>query len=153
MRTPLWLMVIACIALAAVLAPFAKRHKTTKTFLCDQCGIQLRTASDKLVKSSAPVQESRTLKHTELSRWFASHITTNCQHTWRFNHSSGQIYVSLAGFRVWNISGSSGSSPTPTLIYFSADDRTQVEQVLRQSPDACQSFIHASLQKKEVVVE
>src|SRR6185503_7328956 len=150
-RVPFWLVVVICAVIIAALAPLAitKKRKSTKALLCDQCGIRLWISSDVLAGSSVPAQEQRTFEDTELSRWFASHITTNCQHTWRFNHSSGQTYVSFAGRRLWKISGASGSSPTPPLVYFSADDRARVESLLRRSPDECRAFIHARLQGKE----
>jgi len=150
-RVPLWLVVVACLVLTGALAPFAivKKHKASKALVCDQCGIRLWIASDGLVSSSTPATEQRTLEHTALSRWFDSHITTNCQHTWRFNHSSGQTYLSLAGLCLWKISSVSGSSPTPPLVYFSVDDQARVESLLLRSPDACRSFIHARLQGKE----
>ena len=149
-RVPLWLVIVACMVLAGALAPFAivKRQKTTKALICDQCGIRLWIASNELVGSSAPSREKRTLEPTELSRWFASHITTNCQHTWQFNHSSGQTYASFAGLRLWKISGASGSGHTPSIVNFSAEDRAEVETHLRQSPEACRSFIHDRLQGK-----
>jgi len=154
-KVPLWLIAVTCAVIAGVLAPFAiaKRHKSNKAFICDQCGIRLWTKSDALVSSSASASEQRTLEHTALSRWFDSHITNNCQHTWQFNHSSAQTYLSFAGARLWNISGSSGSSTTPSLVYFSSEDRARVESELSRSPDACRSFIRARLQGKEATHE
>jgi hypothetical protein len=143
----LWLVIGLFMAAVCGLVPFAitKRQKATRTLICDQCGIRTWISTDELVGSSAPAKEQRTFQNTELSRWFASHITTNCQHTWRLNHSSGQTYVSVAGLRLWTISGTAGSSPTPLLVYLSPDDRARLESLFRQSPDACRSFIHARL--------
>src|SRR5215475_4696649 len=126
-KIPLSLVIVCCIVLAGVLAPFAifQRREFTKALICDQCGIRLWIASDELVGSSAPAREKRTLEHTKLSLWFTSQITTNCHHSWKFNHSSGQTYVNLSGIRLWKLSGVSGSSPTPPIIYFSAEDRAR----------------------------
>ncbi len=150
-RASFWFTIIACVVFLVVSAPFliAKRQKNTKTFICDQCGIRLWVTSDELVRSSGAARENRSLEQTELSRWFSAHITKNCPHTWRFNHSSRQTYVSLAGLRIWKISGGAGSSPTPPIVFFSADDRAKVESLFQRSPAACQKFIHDRLQGKE----
>jgi hypothetical protein len=84
-----------------------------------------------------------------LSRWFGTHIGTNCQHTWQRNQSSGQTYMSLARLPLWKISSYCGMSSTPPIVYLSADDRARVEDLLRRSPDECRAFIHAKLQGKE----
>ena len=150
-KAPMWFVALLCAATIAALAPFAvtKRHKSTKAFICDQCGIRLWVSSDELATSSRAAREQRTFEDTKLSRWFSAHISTNCQHSWRFNHSSGQTYLSFARQRLWKISSSAGSSPTPPLVFFSADDQARVESLLRHSPDECRTFIRARLQGKE----
>jgi hypothetical protein len=150
-RTYLRLVIIICTLVIGLLAPIVitKRSAITKTFICDQCGIRLWISSDTPIAASNWPTEIRNLEQTELSRWFNSHISTNCQHTFKLNHSSQKIYATFAELRLWKISRISGSSFTPTLIYLSSDDRDQVESLLRESPEACRDFIHAKLQGKE----
>lgn len=150
-RVPLWFVMLLCVVIFAALAPFVftKRHKSTKAFICDQCGIRLWVSLDELANYSGVPREQRTFEDTKLSRWFSAHISTNCPHSWRFNHSSGQTYLSFGRQRLWTISGSAGSSPTPPLVYFSEDDQARVEALLRRSPDECRTFIHARLQGTE----
>ena len=92
-----WLVVVVVCAVALASLPFAivKRQKLTNEFFCDQCGIGQRVESDKAVGSTVPARDKVSVEPTELSRWFRTHISTNCLHTWRIKHSSSQIYVSL----------------------------------------------------------
>lgn len=150
-KIPLWAIMLLCAVMVAALGPFAisKRHESFKALLCNQCGVRLWVSSDRLADSSSPAQEKSTFEHTSLSRWFSARISTNCQHSWQTNSRSGRTYATVAGIRLWNISGASGSSPTPALVRLSADDLRQLENLLRQSPDACRNFIRARLQGKE----
>jgi hypothetical protein len=147
-KVPLWAVMLLCCVMVAALAPFiiTKRHESAKALICDQCGIRSFVVSEKLVESLNPIREQSSFEETDLSLWFRAHISTN---TWRLNGSSGETYWRLAGLRLWKISSSSGSWTTPSLIYFSADERAQLEGLLRRSPDACRNFIHAKLQGKE----
>jgi hypothetical protein len=150
LKVRLCLEIAVCIAIAATLfpLPYLARRENTAAYICNQCGIRLRTVSNELVGSWAQAHEQRTLEPTELSRWFESHISDKCQHTWQFNHSGSRIYASLAGVRLWTYSGSAGSSVTPRLVFFSADDRAHVESLLKESGEACRQHIHASLVKE-----
>jgi hypothetical protein len=150
-RVPLWLVMILCLVIIAALAPFVltKRSLSTKAHICEYCGLKLRVKSDEIVGRPAPIKEQRTFEDTELSHWFVAHLSTNCQHRWTSNYLSRQTqnYASLGGLRLWKISAVYGSSTTPSLIHLSPEDRSHLETLLRQNPDACRTFIHDRLKK------
>ena len=103
-----------------------------------------------LADAPKPIKERNTFEQTELSLWFNANISTNCQHSWQTNLQYARTYMSLGENRLWDISRAFGSSPTPSLVDLSPDDRAQLENLLRRSPDACRNFIHATLQGKQV---
>jgi len=151
----LWWVAAVMVATLAASVPFVlgRMHESTNAFICDRCGVRLWIISGELAGKSTAVHEERTLEHTALSRWIATHVSTNCLHTWAFNHSASQTYATLSGIRLWKIVGSSGSAPTPSLVYFSAADQACLENLLSQSRDECQRYIQARLQGKEGIHE
>ena len=145
-----WAGVFGGILIAMLLVSLvtAKRHKGTTTYFCEQCGIRLWVASDYPIGSAPVVSGERRLENTDLSHWFKTHISTNCEHTWHFNHSTSHTYLSVAGRQVWRISGAAGSYPTPPIILMFDSERAQVERLLHESPEKCRSYIHDRLQWK-----
>ena len=150
-KIPLWAIMLLCAVMIAALTPFVitRKYEREKALMCTQCGVKLLIGSYGLADASKPIVERNTFDHTELSRWFSAHISANCRHSWQTNLLYARTYMSLGENRLWDISRAFGSSPTPSLVDLSADDRTQLENLLRQSPDACRNFIHARLQGKE----
>jgi hypothetical protein len=124
-------------------------HEQGEAHLCDQCGIWLSIHSDDHADPTAPPQEHRKFSDTELSKWYAANIDPDCQHTWRRIHSDHFQYVSLAGYRLWNLVSGHGSSRTPGLVDLSADDRAHLENLLRESPEVCKRFIHDKLKQRK----
>ena len=150
-KIPLWAIMLVCGVMIAALMPFVitKKYERDKALMCTRCGVKLWIGSYGLADASKPIIERSAFQDTELSLWFSAHISTNCQHSWQTNLRSDRTYMSFGENRLWNISRAFGSSPTPSLVDLSADDRTQLENLLRQSSDACRNFIHARLQGKE----
>jgi hypothetical protein len=149
-RFRVWLWALGGLFVAVLLVSFAtvRRHKGTTTYFCEQCGMRLWVTSDYPVGSAPEASEKRRLEDTDLSRWFNSHVNTNCEHTWHFNHSTGYTYLSVGGRQIWRISGGAGSYPTPPIILMSDSERAQVESLLRDSPEKCRRYIHDRLQWK-----
>jgi hypothetical protein len=135
------------VATVAVLFPLAisKKHQSSKAFFCDQCGIRMWVNTNEMINSTRS-GEQRRMEDTELSRWFATHVGTNCQHTWRLNHFTDRTYVAFARFPLWQISGVSGSLNTPALIYLAEDDRERVEKLLARNREDCRNYIRSRLQ-------
>ena len=146
-RLPRWVLLLGAGLIVVVLTPFlfTTRHQGTKRLICDQCGLREEIRSEGLAGSAAPVREQRTFQETELSRWFAVRLGTNCQHTWRFNHYAGERYLCLGGLHLWTIVGSHGSLATSSLVDLSAEDRIRLESLLQGSPEACRRFIRNNL--------
>jgi hypothetical protein len=142
----LWFLAAFLTVLLVVLLPFAISTKrfSSKTFFCDKCGIRLRVTTNEFVTSTNPV-EQRT-EDTELSRWFVTHITTICQHSWQFNHAFERTYRTLGRIRLWPIYGIAGSRSTPTIVYLFDDDRERLEKLSETNRDQCRTYIHARLQ-------
>jgi hypothetical protein len=156
-KIPLWAIMLLCVVMVTALAPFVivKKYDNTMALMCNQCGVKLWVSSAGLADSTNRVRKvtDHTFEHTELSRWFSANISSNCQHSWQTNLRYARTYMSLGENRLWDVSRAFGSSPRPSLIDLSADDRARLENLLRQSPDACRNFIHAALQGREVAEE
>jgi len=149
-KSRFWVWVFSGILVTVLLLSFAttRRRKGTTTYFCEQCGMRLWVTSDYRIGSSPETSGERRLEDTDLSRWFKTHISTNCEHAWHFNHSTGYTYLSVAGLQMWRISGAAGSYPTPPIMLMFDSERPQVESLLRKSPEKCRSYIHDRLQWK-----
>src|SRR5262249_40225454 len=140
-RGSVWVVGGILVAVLLVSLTTPKRHSGTTTYFCEQCGMQLRVTSDYPIGSAPETSDERRLEDTDLSRWLKTHVSINCEHKWHFNHSTGYTYLSVAGRRIWRISGAAGSFPTPPIILMFDSERTQVESLLRESPEKCRSYI------------
>ena len=145
-----WIWLLGGIVVAVLLLSLAttRRHKGTTTYFCDQCGMRLWVTSDDIVGSISESPKERRLEDTDLSRWFKTNISTNCEHSWHFNHSTGYTYLSFAGRQIWKIAGAAGSYPTPPIMLLFEGERARVESLLHESPEKCRSYIHDRLQWK-----
>ena len=87
----------------AALAPFAitKKYERSNTLMCNQCGVEYVVDSYGFAGAAKPLIEKRSYEHTELSRWFNDHISTNCQHTWQTNTLYARTYMSVGENRLW----------------------------------------------------
>ncbi len=152
-RVLLWVFGGVLIALLLVSLVTTRWHKGATAQFCEQCGIRLWITSDHPVESNPQSSEERSLEDTDLSRWFKAHISPDCEHKWRFNHSTSYVYLSIAGRQVWKISGVAGSYPTPPIILQFDREKAQVESLYRESPEKCTSYIRSRLQWKTDVTE
>jgi len=150
-KFPFWLFVLICIAVLVAVSPFAftKKYKTTNAHVCDQCGIRQWTRSEGQPSMTPSSKQQITLEETELSRWFATNISTNCQHTWHINSSSVQAYLYFGTLRLWQISCGSGYWSTPPIIYLSSDEQLELENRLKENPEACKKYIHDRLTESD----
>jgi hypothetical protein len=149
-RFRIWVWVLVAIIAVVLLVSFAttRRHKGMSTYFCEQCGMRLWVTTDYKIGSAPQKSEQRRLEETDLSRWFKTYVSTNCEHTWHFNHLTGHTYLSIAGRQLWRISGLAGSYPTPPIILMFESERARVEGLLHESPEKCRSYIHDRLQWK-----
>jgi hypothetical protein len=147
-KSRVWLVLLGCAVFVAVATPFSitKRQKTAKASICGQCGVKAWWRSDVLLSEANTAGEQHTYEDTQLSRWFTSHVSTNCEHAvWIFNRLSRQTYMSLGTVRLWDLSRASSAARTSPLVHLSTEDRVHLENLLRGSPEDCRSFLRTQL--------
>ena len=151
MRRRLWLGMGCGIVVVALLIPLVttRRTESSTTYFCELCGMRLWKTSDDVVGTNKERSNERSLKETDLSRWFQVHFGPTCQHKWHFNHLSSRTYRSFAGRRLWVIGGEAGSYATPDIIDLTDEKREKLELLFRKNPESCRRYIHDRLQRKE----
>jgi len=139
---------IALLAIALIIPAIpANEREKYETLLCVRCGIRKYTKQAQTVDGQV-LEHHEELISTALSQWHEAHYRDNCVHIWRLNHIGSRGYCRIGPFRFRAGGSEAGSSATPQLVYLGPESSSELEDLYRKDPGACQEYIEAQLKPR-----
>jgi len=137
---------IVIVAAGIIIPAWPASYKEIKqTELCTNCGIIRHLYAAGHIDAAVSENSEISLKDTELSKWFAAHISNNCDHQWQYMHSSQRNFAAFFSVR-WNTSSVFGSGYRPQIVFhLDKDERTKLEELVIAGEGTCQEYISSRL--------